>query len=82
MMCQKRRQPEDRNIVKMIIKKRTALCLQTWWSGLKVRKRLIALQNIRSHLLKINSNTLYLEQTIYQNINYVVQEANTKLKFQ
>ena len=66
----------------MIINKRTSLCLQSWWNGMKIRKRLVALKNIKSHLDKINSKTLYLEQTIYQNINYVVQEANTKLKFQ
>ena len=52
---------EEELLVNKIISKRAAFCIQSWWSGLKLRKRAVALANIRQHVAKIQSNDLYLE---------------------
>lgn len=62
--------------VNQIIYRRAAYCIQAWWSGLKLRKRAIALANIRNHIAKITTPDLYLEQTVYQNINAVISQAH------
>jgi len=42
---------------------------------------MIALTNIKHHVQKINSNEIYLEQTVYQNINSVISEAHRAFRF-
>lgn len=64
-----------------IITERAAFCIQSWWSCLKLKKRAVALTNIRNHVAKIQSNELYLEQTIYQNINHVISGAHQAFRF-
>jgi hypothetical protein len=34
-----------------IIKRRAALCVQSWWSNMKLKKRMLALSNIRDHIM-------------------------------
>lgn len=53
--------PNDQLPVNQIIQKRAAYCIQAWWHGLKLRKRLASLANIQHHLAKINSCDLYLD---------------------
>lgn len=65
----------------MIIQRRAAYCIQEWWSNLKLKKRLSALANISRHAKQISSKTLYLEQTIYNNINTVVKNAHAYFRF-
>jgi hypothetical protein len=65
-----------------IIKRRAALCVQSWWSNMKLRKRMLALQNIRNHVMKINSHEIYIEQTIYQHIDQVVDIASRGFRFE
>ena len=67
--------------VTKIVQKRAAYCIQNWWSSLKLRKRMIALANIKQHIQKINSNEIYLEQIVYQNINSVISEAHRAFRF-
>ena len=45
----------------LIIERRAAFCIQSWWSNLKLRKRMAALSKIRKHVLMINSKDIYLE---------------------
>jgi hypothetical protein len=79
-MYRKKLQDDDLAVNK-IVQKRAAYCIQSWWSGLKLRKRLIALANIKKHIEKINSNEIYLEQTVYQNINSVIGQAHQAFRF-
>jgi hypothetical protein len=44
---------------------RAAYCIQSWWSNMKLRKRLKAMSNIRQHALEINTPDIYIEQTLY-----------------
>ena len=44
-----------------IIEKRAANCIQSIWSDWKIKKRMIALGNIKRHVDRIQSNTLYIE---------------------
>lgn len=37
--------------------------------------------NIKKHIQKITSNDLYLEQTVYQNINAVIGQAHQAFRF-
>lgn len=57
----KKRQREEDLLVNKIITERAAFCIQSWWSCLKLKKRAVALTNIRNHVAKIQSNELYLE---------------------
>jgi len=49
---------DDDLAVTKIVQKRAAYCIQSWWSSLKLRKRMIALTNIKKHIEKINSNEI------------------------
>jgi hypothetical protein len=49
-----------------IIQRRAALCVQSWWSNMKLKKRMNALSNIRKHAMQITSNEIFIEQTMYQ----------------
>jgi hypothetical protein len=42
---------------------------------------MVALANIKRHIQKINSNEIYLDQTVYQNINSVIGEAHRAFRF-
>ena len=67
--------------VKMIIQRRASYCIQEWWSNMKFKKRMKALANIAKHAKRINSSTLYLEQSIYNNIEEVVNQAHVNFRF-
>ena len=63
------------------MRRRAAYCIQEWWSNLKFKKRLQALSKIAKHVALINSNEIYLEQTIYCNINAVVSQSHAAFRF-
>lgn len=67
--------------VELVIQRRAAFCIQEWWSNLKLKKRMQALANINKHVKRINAPDIYIEQTIYQNINKVVSEAHQGFRF-
>jgi len=67
--------------VELIIRKRAALCIQEWWRNLCLRKRVTALMNIKRHISQINSSDIYIEETIYENINDVVAAARQGFRF-
>ena len=67
--------------IHLIIRRRAAYCIQEWWSNLKFKKRLQALLKIAKHVNLINSNEIYLEQTIYCNINAVVSQSHAAFRF-
>ena len=60
-----------------IIEKRAANCIQAIWSDWKIKKRMIALQNIKTHIDRIDSNAIYIEQSIYQNLNEIAAKIHS-----
>ena len=49
---------------------------------MKLRKRLKAMSNIRKHALEINTPDIYIEQTLYQQIEQVVGTAAHGFRFE
>jgi hypothetical protein len=64
-----------------IIQKRAAYSIQTWWSNIKLQKRIKAFTSIRAHAMQIDSPELYIEQTLYQQIEHVVSTAAMGFRF-
>lgn len=65
----------------MIIKRRAAYRIKDWWRNLKFKKRVMGLAKIRQHAMMINSPTIYIEQTLYNNINDVITGALSGFRF-
>eukprot|EP00347_Sterkiella_histriomuscorum_P006457 403352701 len=65
-----------------IIEKRAAYCIQRWWSNIKLKKRMVALTNIKRHIDKIKSPEIYIEQSLYSNIDQIVTLIHTQMKFE
>ena len=64
-----------------LIQKRAAYCLQGWWSNLKFKKRMQSLLNIKKHVYQIKNKEIYIEQTLYNNIEKVVSTAAHGFRF-
>ena len=64
-----------------LIKSRAAHCIQAVWSDWKITKRMIALQNIHRHVAQVNSNKLYLEQSIYTNLDDIAARLHRQYHF-
>ena len=79
-MCMHRKKAKEQTI-QQIIFRRSAYCIQGWWRNLKLKKRLESLARIKQHISKINSPTIYLEQTVYQNINSIISQAHQAFRF-
>ena len=43
------------------------------WSNLKLRKRMEALTKIKRHIDKIKSKEIYIEESLYTNIESIVK---------
>jgi hypothetical protein len=67
--------------VELVVQKRSVLCIIEWWKYNKMIKTINAKGYIGKHVREIKSNEIYLEQTIYQNINKIVSEAHDALRF-
>ena len=65
----------------MIIQRRAAYRIQEWWRNLRFKKRVVALTKIRQHAMAITSPTIYIEQTLYNNINEVITGALSGFRF-
>ena len=52
-----------------IIHSRAGLYIQRWWRWNNLRMRLKVLEEIKKHCQKIQSNTLYLEESLYLYVN-------------
>ena len=64
-----------------IIEKRAANCIQSVWSDWKIKKRMGALQRIKNHIDRIDSNVLYLEQSVYMNLNEICAKIHNQYRF-
>ena len=64
-----------------IIEKRAANCIQSIWSDWKIKKRMIALAKVKQHIDRVESPTLYLEQSIYQNLNEIAAKIHSQYRF-
>jgi hypothetical protein len=67
--------------IELIIQQRAARCVNDWWQKNKIVKKSRALTNIKNHVNKIKSCDIYIEQTIYQNINKIVSESHSAFRF-
>ncbi|CDW82611.1 leucine-rich repeat and iq domain-containing protein 3 [Stylonychia lemnae] len=65
-----------------IIDKRAAFCIQRWWSNTKLRKRMVALTNLKRHIDKIQSLEIFIEQSLYVNIEQIVSTIQQQQKFE
>lgn len=68
--------------IKSVIRQRSALCIQRFWSDTKFRKRLIGLETIKNHIIQISSRVLYVEQSIYNNLKQIAKMIETQLRFE
>lgn len=64
-----------------IIEKRAANCIQAHWSNWKMKKRMHALSNIKQHIDQIQDNRIYVEQSIYQNLNEIAAQVHSQYRF-
>lgn len=64
-----------------IIEWRAVLCIQAYWHNYKLKARIKANSNVRNHVKCINSSTIYLEETIYLNLDYIFAKCMGKRKF-
>lgn len=75
------RQSRPQLPIDVIINSRAAICIQQQWSSWKLKKRMKALSNIKAHIDSIQSNCLYLEQTIYKNLNEIAARVHSQYRF-
>jgi hypothetical protein len=61
-----------------LIKNRAALCMQAWWRSLKLTRRIKYLASLKSYLHKIDSNVIYLEETMYLELPRIIHELTEK----
>lgn len=54
-----------------VIEWRAVLCIQAYWRNYKLKARIKANANVKSHVKSVNSNVIYLEETAYLNIDYI-----------
>ena len=48
---------------------------------MKLSRRLEALSSIKKYISKITQPTLYIEESIYMNINFILQKQSKSLRF-
>lgn len=70
------RQSREQLPIYVIIEKRAANCIQSVWSDWKIKKRLRALERIKNHIDRIEAPVLYIEQSIYQNLNEIAAKIH------
>jgi hypothetical protein len=75
------RQSREQLPIYVIIEKRAANCIQSVWSDWKIKKRMVALEKIKNHIDMINSPILYMEQSIYQNLNEIAAKIHNQYRF-
>lgn len=46
-----------------------------------MKKRMYALQNIKSHIDLVTDNHLYIEQSVYQNLNEIAAKIHQQYRF-
>lgn len=66
----------------MVVERRAASLLQSYWSYLLLRKRLHALSSIKKYLNRIHSNVLYMEEWLYLNLEHITQIHTKHTRFQ
>ena len=64
-----------------IINKRAAHCIQKRWSNWKFVKRINALTYIHRHINSIQSNRLYIEQSIYSSLDEIAAKVHRQFRF-
>jgi len=64
-----------------IIEKRAAHCIQSVWSDWKIKKRMTALVAIKRHVEAIDSPRVYIEQSLYQNLNEIAAKVHSQYRF-
>ena len=76
------RKQKNIGFAEKVLERRAASLIQSYWRYLTLRKRLNALSSISRYLKKINSNTLYIEEWLYLNLEHIVQIHVKHTRFQ
>lgn len=63
------------------MQRRAVIFIQKWWQWYKIRGRIAALAKIRAYLNKIDSNTVYIEENLYVNLEKVVDDVSQGSRF-
>jgi len=61
-----------------MIKNRAALCMQAWWRSMKLTRRIRFLTMLKPYLAKIDSNVIYMEETMYLELPRIIHELTIK----
>lgn len=61
-----------------LIKNRAALCMQAWWRSIKLTRRIKFLSTLKGYLHKIDSNVIYMEETMYLELPRIIHELTEK----
>ena len=65
-----------------IITNRASLCMQAWWTSLRLTRRFRFLGSLKQYLARLDSNTIYLEETLYLELpRMITQIANKSTRF-
>ena len=59
---------------KEIIRNRASLCMQAWWRSLRLTRRIKFLATLKTYLNKVDSNVIYMEETLYLELPNLIQE--------
>jgi hypothetical protein len=52
--------------------------MQAWWRSLKLTRRIKFLSSLKGYLLKIDSNVIYMEETMYLELPRIIHELTEK----
>ena len=63
---------------KEIIRNRASLCMQAWWRSLRLTRRIKFLATLKTYLNKVDSNVIYMEETLYLELPNLIQEIAQK----
>eukprot|EP00347_Sterkiella_histriomuscorum_P018366 403345778 len=69
------------NLNDKILLKRSTACIQKWWKNRKLRLRIQGLEEINKYLHLIEDKTLYLEENLYLNLQFIIAQVKNHLTF-
>ncbi len=68
-------------MIDRILVQRATVCVQQWWKNRKLRARLFALAEISSYLKRIESKTVYIEESVYLNLERICDTVRSYSTF-
>jgi hypothetical protein len=68
------RKKVQQRFTQVITRNRASLCMQAWWRSLKLTRRIRFLASLRPYLSRLDSNVIYLEETMYLEMPRLIHE--------